>query len=166
MLMIPIIVSSTGDSLETNEMLFLNDLYAMNLNAELAVLSACETSMGRYAPGEGVLSLARAFARAGAASTLTTLWKVDDEATKEMMVRFYAALNDHKSRSAAVTATFDHATSNATFAHPYFWSALTLYGSPDEIDLAGNSTPKWVLYASLFVIGLLALGGLFLRFRK
>lgn len=135
--------SQLGDSLEANEVLFLNDLYAIDLAAELAVLSACETSMGQYAPGEGVLSLARAFAQAGAASTLTTLWKVDDEATKELMVRFYAALQQQQTRSAAVTATFERATADATFAHPYFWSALTLYGSPDELALSNGSPISW-----------------------
>jgi CHAT domain-containing protein len=144
-------------------MLYLNDLYALKLNAELAVLSACETSMGRYAPGEGVLSLARAFARAGAASTLTTLWKVDDEATKELMVQFYTALNRGASRSEAVTVTFASATANSTFAHPYFWSALTLYGSPDTLVIATNPNRKNYLVGSLILISVLLVAGLLVR---
>lgn len=158
--------SQQGDSLEVNEMLYLNDLYTLNLNAELAVLSACETSMGRYAPGEGVLSLARAFAQAGAASTLTTLWKVDDEATKELMIKFYAALDAGENKSEAVAAAFAHATASPQFAHPYFWSALTLYGAPDQVNLAGNTHSRWIFFASLALISLLALGGYILHKRK
>lgn len=145
--------SQTGDSLETTEMLFLNDLYALPLQAELAVLSACETSMGQYAPGEGVLSLARAFAQAGAASTLTTLWKVDDQATKELMVSFYAALEGGASRAAALAAAQAAAYTDVDFAHPYYWSALTLYGRADTVELAKETS--FSKYIVGLVIGML-----------
>ncbi|MEO0732489.1 MAG: CHAT domain-containing protein, partial [Bacteroidota bacterium] len=93
--------SQRGDSLELEEMLYFNDLSALPLATELAVLSACETNLGAYVPGETTLSLASAFAAAGARSTLTTLWQVDDAATKDIMVRFYEELAAGKSRNAA-----------------------------------------------------------------
>ena len=136
--------SQTGDSLELEEMLFLNDLYSLNLQSELAVLSACETSLGRIAPGEGILSLARAFAQAGAASTLTTLWKVDDEATKELIIDFFNGLQAGSSRAEAVAQAQATAFSSAKFAHPYYWSALTLYGRGDAIELPVAPTNWWL----------------------
>ncbi|MEL6273859.1 MAG: CHAT domain-containing protein, partial [Bacteroidota bacterium] len=150
--------SQTGDSLETEEMLFLNDLYSLSLQSELAVLSACETSLGRIAPGEGILSLARAFAQAGAASTLTTLWKVDDEATKELIVEFFNQLKAGSSRAEAVAQAQETAYASATFAHPYYWSALTLYGRGDTIELPVSPLNWWLIGGGSLVLLLGFLG--------
>lgn len=124
-----------GDSLQTTEVLYLNDLYNYSLSADLAVLSACETNLGAFVPGEGVLSLARAFAQAGAQSTLTSLWKVDDEATKVFMLAYYTALKNQESRSEALAIAQQSLAGNKLFAHPYYWSAFTLYGKPDALEL-------------------------------
>ncbi len=90
----------------------------MPLAAELAVLSACETNLGKYVAGENVLSLASAFTAAGARSTLTTLWSVNDEATKELMVAFYRALTAGKTRSEAVAAAQAEHQEKPDVAHP------------------------------------------------
>ncbi len=124
-----------GDSLQTAEVLYLNDLYNYQLSADLAVLSACETNLGAFVPGEGVLSLARAFAHAGAQSTLTSLWKVDDEATKTFMLAYYTALKNKDSRAQALAKAQQNLTGSSLFAHPYYWSAFTLYGNPDTLEL-------------------------------
>jgi CHAT domain-containing protein len=133
--------SQLGDSLEVEEMLYFNDLYALPLNTELAVLSACETNLGEYVPGENVLSLASAFAAAGARSTLTTLWRVDDRATKELMVKFYEELAAGNSRAEALAVAQTGHQADADFAHPYYWSALTLYGEAGPLEL--KKTSPW-----------------------
>ncbi|MCA9434916.1 MAG: CHAT domain-containing protein, partial [Candidatus Omnitrophica bacterium] len=73
--------TEVDDSLE-NELLFVKDIYNLQLNADLVILSACQTATGELQRGEGIISLARAFAYAGAKSITTTLWSVNDQKTK------------------------------------------------------------------------------------
>jgi CHAT domain-containing protein len=77
-------------------MMTAEEVAALDLSAcELAVLSACESGLGRTAGGEGVLGLQRAFHGAGARTVVASLWKVDDQATQQLMKRFYENLWDH-----------------------------------------------------------------------
>lgn len=80
-----------SDSLEDNDLLA-SEIYAMHLNADLAVLSACETGYGKINRGEGVMSLSRAFTYAGVNATVMSLWQVDDRTTSEIMLYFYENL--------------------------------------------------------------------------
>lgn len=131
-----------GDSLEYDEMLYYNDLSSLPMQTEMAVLSACETALGTYAPGETTLSLASAFTAAGARSTLTTLWQVDDAATKGLMVDFYRRLGEGDSRSHALAEAMRAHQQSAEYAHPFYWSAMTLYGSAGPIVLREE---PWIL---------------------
>ena len=79
------------DSIE-NELLYVKDLYNLSLNADLVVLSACETGIGKLQRGEGIISLARAFAYAGAKGIVTSLWSVSDKSTSELMRFFYRCI--------------------------------------------------------------------------
>lgn len=139
--------SQLGDSLELEELLYFNDLSALPLATELAVLSACETSLGEYVPGESTLSLASAFAAAGARSTLTTLWRVDDEATKELMVRFYRELAGGASRGKALALAQTSHQETDDFFHPYYWSAMTLYGAAGPVEMASKAAFPWWMVA-------------------
>ena len=121
--------------LDEGELLYYNDLYGLPIDNELTVLSACETSLGQLARGEAPLSFATAFAAAGARSTLTTLWQVDDRATKELMVHFYRQLAGGKDRRTALAAAQD-SLRRADYFHPFYWSAPTLYGLTGPIPLA------------------------------
>jgi len=149
--------SQMGNNLELEELLYFNDLSALPLTAELAVLSACETNLGKYVAGENVLSLASAFTAAGARSTLTTLWSVSDEATKELMVVFYRALTEGKARSEALAEAQAGHRANPDFSHPYYWSAMTLYGADGVLALSPVKNNRWLLGGGLAV--LLLLGG-------
>lgn len=159
--------SQRGDSLESEELLLLLDLAALELKAELAVLSACETGVGKIAEGEGVLSLAQAFSTAGAESTLTTLWKVDDAATKELMGTFYTALADGQSRAQALS-TAAQAAIAGNYAHPYYWSGLSLYGPGDVLSLPPRPSKLGrILFWSLMAMVTLIIGAtLMVRLRS
>lgn len=154
--------SQLGDSLELEELLYFNDLSSLPLTTELAVLSACETSLGEYVPGESTLSLASAFAAAGARSTLTTLWQVDDEATKELMVHFYRELANGAGRSEALALAQAAHQEGGDFSHPYYWAAMTLYGASGPVSLKPGATSPWWIAAGGGLL-LLAGGAFFFR---
>lgn len=113
------------DSVE-NELLYIRDLYNLHLNADLVVLSACETGIGELQRGEGVISLARAFAYAGAKSIITTMWSVDDAKTKDLMIAFYSNLKTGMPKNVALTkAKRDFLKKHlGTNAHPFYWAAF------------------------------------------
>jgi CHAT domain-containing protein len=83
----------------------LHDIYNLNLPADLVVLSACNTGLGKEVRGEGLVGIVRGFMYAGAARVVASLWKVDDEATAELMKRFYQQmLQEGKTPAAALRA--------------------------------------------------------------
>ena len=110
--------------------LYVRDLYGLTLQAETVVLSACETGLGRYKRGEGIISLARAFAYAGARSIVTSLWSVDDTATAELMQGFYENLKSGADKDRALwQAKNDYrAAHQKSGAHPFCWSGLIPVG--------------------------------------
>lgn len=113
--------------------LYARDLYNLRLNAELVVLSACETGTGKLQRGEGIISLARAFAYAGAESILTTLWKVKDSQTREIMVSFYRQLKLGKSKDIALwvaksTYLKKRKGRDDSGAHPFYWASFIPIG--------------------------------------
>ena len=78
-----------ADGRPRDGVLRLNDIFGMSLSAELVVLSGCETGLGRQVRGEGLVGLTRAFMYAGAPRVVSSLWRVDDQATAQLMTRFY-----------------------------------------------------------------------------
>lgn len=105
------------------------DIYEMRLRADLVVLSACETSIGKEMRGEGMIGLARGFLQAGARRILASLWKVDDRATAEFMQRFYTALlREHATPAAALAAAQQAMRRDPAWAAPYYWAPFVLQG--------------------------------------
>ena len=136
--------------------LFLKEAYGLNLDGvELAVLSACETERGRASRGEGVQSFSRAFLAAGARSTVTTLWRVPDQATAAFMKVFYHHLQRGESRDEALRlAKRKFLESGTALSDPHYWAAFVLTG--DGIHPVPRAVP-WSM--ALIPIGGLAAAG-------
>jgi CHAT domain-containing protein len=114
-----------GDSTAYDK-LYARDLYNYQLNADMVVLSACETGSGKLRRGEGIISLARAFAYAGAKSIFPTLWQVSDAKTAELMKLFYKNLKMGMSKDAALRkAKLDFiADKKLGNPHPFYWAGM------------------------------------------
>ncbi|MCF6361034.1 MAG: CHAT domain-containing protein [Cyclobacteriaceae bacterium] len=114
------------------ETMLLNELYSLNLDAELVVLSACETGVGKLQKGEGAMSIARGFQYAGVQNVLFSLWKINDLATSKIMQSFYknysanqsAFISNHNSKIAYLQS---EDISNIKKS-PYYWSSFVYYG--------------------------------------
>lgn len=144
---------------KTAALLYAKDIYNLSVNADLVVLSACETGIGELTRGEGVVSLASAFFYAGAASVVTTLWSVNDASTKNIIHSFYQHLNQGLPKGAALRAAKLEYINQADDPNPFFWAAFTLTGKSDPTELfaASESIGRSILFFSLAVFGLLVL---------
>ena len=115
----------------------------LNLNADLVVMSSCESALGKERAGEGLLGLTQAFQYAGARSVVASLWRVSDLATAYLMEKFYANLNQGHSKSDALRfsqeALIDH-TKGLDLSHPFYWAGFQLYGNWEPIEGQGKKT--------------------------
>ncbi len=121
--------ASKDENLE-NGLLSVGELYNLSINADLVLLSACETGIGEQQRGEGVVSLARAFAFAGAKSIVASLWSVNDKSTMQVMDNFYVGIKSGKPQNIALAnAKLMYLEKNpGQSAHPFFWAAFVGIG--------------------------------------
>jgi CHAT domain-containing protein/tetratricopeptide (TPR) repeat protein len=107
----------------------LYDIYNMNLNADLVVLSACQTALGEDIKGEGLVGLTRAFMYAGAKRVVASLWQTEDRATAELMVYFYQAmLKQNMSPAAALRRAQVSMLQGKRWQNPRYWASFTIQG--------------------------------------
>lgn len=107
----------------------LHDVYNLNLPAELVVLSACDSALGKEIKGEGLVGLTRGFMYAGAARVMASLWQVDDEATAALMEQFYRRmLNDRMPPAAALRQAQIAVWRQRRWRAPYYWAAFVMQG--------------------------------------
>ena len=107
----------------------LHDIYNLKLPVDLVVLSACNTGLGKDVRGEGLIGLTRGFMYAGASSVVASLWKVDDEATAELMRYFYSyMLKDGLSPAAALRKAQVKMSQQKRWQSPYYWSGFIIQG--------------------------------------
>jgi CHAT domain-containing protein len=149
--------SPSPDTTE-DHFLSLEELFHLKLPAEMVVLSACETGIGKLFQGEGISSLARGFSYAGARSIITTLWKVNDEATAQIMAGFYQYLNQGMHKEEALSRaklSYLEQADNLT-AHPFYWSGHVPIGNMEPV-LTDDFSWRWLfillaIFMGVFVV--------------
>lgn len=134
-----------------------HEVYELDLQqTELVVLSACETHLGKQSRGDDIIGLTRAFMYAGTPSVIASLWKVNDQATSDLMTLFYKHLKQGNSKARALQIAQQKIRSR--YPHPYYWAAFVLTGDP------GVSTAQ-VPWFNILII-LLLIGGILGGFLK
>ncbi|WP_290797845.1 CHAT domain-containing protein [Flavihumibacter sp. UBA7668] len=124
------------------------EIYGLPLQADLAVLTACETGQGNWVGGEGVISLAHSFMYAGCPSVVMSLWKIDEKSSAEIITNFYKELANGSSKSEALRqAKLQHIKEASAQSHPYFWAGMTLVGDTDPVY--PSRFWWWILAAAL-----------------
>lgn len=145
----------------SDEGLGISQLYAMQIPAELVVLSACETNAGSFRQGEGVMSLARGFTYAGAQSLVAGLWQVNEQSSAKTISRFYQNLTDGYAGSAALQKAKLAWLSDRSVPEfrlsPYFWAGMVYTGK----DIPARDGVPWVILA----LGGIAIGGAVWKWR-
>ncbi|MGZ5434627.1 MAG: CHAT domain-containing protein [Pyrinomonadaceae bacterium] len=120
----------------------LHDIYNLKLSANLVVLSACNTGLGKEMKGEGLIGLTRGFMYAGADSVVASLWKVDDDATAALMARFYEGMFVKGLPPAdALREAQLWMSQQERWRAPYFWAAFIIQGRYDQVQNVGFSFP-------------------------
>lgn len=133
-----------------------SEIYNSRSEANMAVLSACNTGFGKIEKGEGVMSMARAFHFSGIPSIVMSLWKVPDKETKTIMIDFYRFLQKGKSKSEALRLaklSFIKKNKNTVLMHPYYWSGFVINGNADPIQIGNPIHPLW--WSLIFILSII-----------
>lgn len=146
-----------GDQADEQSHIFAYELFEMNLQNELVVLSSCESGAGTYVKGGGIAGLSRAFRFAGARSMATNLWPVRDETAARLSADFHKHLQQGYSKDEALReAKLDYL--NNRNSNPYWWAAMTLYGDPSPLYRTSSSRQVALSLLLLWMISLVAVG--------
>ena len=148
-----IILSFNADQAE-DRLLQTRDIYNLKLNADLVTLSACQTGLGQFIRGEGIEGLSRPFFYAGSSSVLMSLWAVNDQATSQLMERFYRHLRASESLMEALRNAKLEMITSGTLSHPYYWAGFIISGKADARPFSGR-LDLVLLLASLVGLSLL-----------
>lgn len=129
-----LLLTKTDDGTEDEGLLQAREIIDMHLDADLAVLSACETGNGRISPGEGVIGMSWAFLVAGARSVVVSQWRVNSASTSQLMKNFYQALARQKdlrnpNKSEALRDASLHLLKDRRYRHPFYWAGFVLVSS-------------------------------------
>jgi CHAT domain-containing protein/Tfp pilus assembly protein PilF len=135
------------------------EVYNLKMNADLVSLSACQTGLGQYIRGEGIEGLNRAFFYAGASSVLMSLWSINDQASAELIKRFYFHVLSSDSIIIALQKAKLEMISSKTLSHPYFWAGFVITGDSEKVLFPNNKT-IWVLIGSSFCLAAIVIFGL------
>lgn len=148
----------------------LHDIYNLKLSANLVVLSACNTGLGKDVKGEGLIGLTRGFMYAGASGVAASLWKVDDDATGELMKHFYEGMFTRGlTPSAALREAQLGMWRQKRWQAPYYWAAFVIQGQYNQKETTGvplMSRGKWAVASVSLASPLLLTAFLLLRRRR
>jgi CHAT domain-containing protein len=126
-----LLTKTDGDDTENDGFLRAREIINIRLNADLAVLSACETGNGRISPGEGVVGMSWAFFVAGVRSVVVSQWRVNSASTSQLMKNFYQALArqddpNGRSKSDALREASLRLLKDRRYRHPFYWASFVL----------------------------------------
>jgi CHAT domain-containing protein len=123
-----IYLNSATDSTQDGK-LYVGEIYNLKLNTNLLCLSACETGIGKYSRGEGILGLGRAFSYAGAQKIVVSLWNVNDASTAIFMENFYSNTIAQENVNIALSLQKAKSTMiNGVYNNPYYWAPFVMWG--------------------------------------
>jgi len=153
------LVFTEDGNAEEDNFLHASEISNLPLNAQLVVLSACETGYGKFERGEGIMSLARSFMHAGAPSLVVSLWQVNDYSTSKIMGLLYEGLKEGLTKSEALRQAKLGYIQNAKgiAAHPALWAAFIQLGNREALVLNHNSsvTIYIVIFFAVLFLGFL-----------
>jgi CHAT domain-containing protein/tetratricopeptide (TPR) repeat protein len=131
----------------------LNDIYTLDLSAELTVLSACQTALGKDVKGEGLVGLTHSFMSAGSKSVVASLWKVDDHATAALMSDFYQFMfREGMPPVVALRAAKLKMMQNRRWQAPYYWAGFVFQGDYESRINVGSNSHLFFGVSLLFVV--------------
>jgi|GEM_PF-5595100 len=129
------------DDSQNDNNLYLEEIYGLNLNSDLAVLSACNTGVGKSNANQSMESFQRAFSFAGVPATVASLWQVPDQSTNQIMQRFYLYLSQGDSKSKALQQAkldFVDKYEGTKLAKPFYWAGFVVYGTNHPVSNSTN----------------------------
>ncbi len=139
-----------------DEKLYIDELYGVDLKADMVVLSACSTGEKNTTSSEGNVSVQRAFVYAGVPSTLSSLWEVPDEATRKIMLSFYSNLEDGLTKSEALKnakMNYLETTTDTHLKSPFYWAGFVVSGDVSPVEFSkSTSSSYWILVLTIAVL--------------
>lgn len=151
---------------EADNFLYAYEIKQQTLQAGMVVLSACETGIGKYQKGEGVVSIGRSFMYAGSPSLLMTLWSLNDQSGAFLIEEFYNNIDAGMEKDEAIRQaklTYLDNAEGLLAAHPFLWAAFVQFGDYSSIAINKKSNTLWYVAGG---VGILLLLGLGLAMRK
>jgi CHAT domain-containing protein len=145
-------IFTQNDTFSSHNRLFMNELQDQKLNADLVVLSACETGFGALSRGEGVMSLARTFTSIGVPTSVVSLWKIPSGATENVLTQFYIYLAQNQSIVTALRQSKLDYLQNQSLNSPYYWAGLIAVGDTNYAPIE-NKAWQWLGLMGLLFVG-------------
>jgi CHAT domain-containing protein/tetratricopeptide (TPR) repeat protein len=155
-----LVLSKGGAGLQADDDGYLHayEIYELDLRAQLAVLTACESGMGKAQAGEGIRSLGASFAYAGCPSLVVALWNIDEKVSAQIITRFHELLSDGLPKHVALRQAKLEFLSSAKgdLVHPYYWAGLVLIGDVGPVEQERAWSFLWWAAAGLLLVFLVA----------